>query len=272
MVSLPKKKSLIILFTQTALLLLFMFTSLVSNSQPVFNEVDTSTYGVVDEEVELVEKDARADTAWGRFIPIANQVSGGGPDSLSLRSLPQSKMQELRADEDFWYANYVFTKKEQKPPKRSFTDGQLFQTVLWIVIILTFLAALFMYLSNSNVRLFRKDRYIARGEQNHETEDIFSINYDKEIEKAVNSGNYRLAVRLQFLHLLRKLSDRNIIQYKHDRTNMDYLLQMNSSSWYPEFFRLTRSYEYSWYGLFHIDSDKYAVIKNDFENFDRKLR
>jgi hypothetical protein len=103
------------------------------------------------------------------------------------------------------------------------------------------------------------------------SENIFDINYQREIEKAVNARDYRLAVRLMFLRLLKQLSQKKIIEYKQERTNFDYLSQLHSTGYYNDFFRLTRNYEYVWYGKFDVSRETFGVIKNQFENFDRKL-
>ena len=104
-----------------------------------------------------------------------------------------------------------------------------------------------------------------------ETDNIFEINYQREIDKAVSNGNYRFAVRLMFLRLLKNLSDKKVIHYKQDSTNFDYLLQLHPTKYYHDFFRLTRNYEYSWYGQFDIDPEKFSLIRKDFENFDHNL-
>ena len=103
-----------------------------------------------------------------------------------------------------------------------------FKPCLWFIIIGGFAAFLILYLYNSNVGLFRKSSIIAAEESDSETGDIFAINYQREIDKSVASGNYRLAVRLMFLRLLKNLSDKNIIQYKQDNTNLDYLMQLQT--------------------------------------------
>jgi hypothetical protein len=102
-------------------------------------------------------------------------------------------------------------------------------------------------------------------------EDIFAINYQREIDKAVGEGNYRLAVRLHFLQLLKNLSDRNIIRYQQDKTNLDYLFQLQSTRHYNDFFRITRNYEYSWYGQFEVSADAYRHIRKEVEQFERGL-
>lgn len=201
---------------------------------------------------------------------LRKEFTGGFPDSLRLRKLPDSVMKQLRSDDAFWYADEVFKKKQQKQGE-GFTSHPVFQTLLWVAIIAGFVIFLIMYLSNSNVRLFRKNSNIGGEEDNVDTNDIFAINYQREIDKAVGMSNYRLAVRLMFLRLLKNLSDKNIIQYKQDSTNFDYLLQLQPTVMYPDFFKLTRNYEYSWYGQFDIDKEKFALIKTDFDRFERKI-
>jgi hypothetical protein len=226
----------------------------------------------VDEEYQ----DEPAVTKTVYFSNKQLQSNGGGPDSLRSRTLPDSIVKKMQTDDDFWYVNYLFEKEKKKQKKENIplTEQPLFQTILWLVIIGGFTAFVIMYLANSNVGLFRKaNKTIAAGEEGYtETDNIFEINYQREIDKAVSSGNYRLAVRLLFLRTLKNLSDKKVIQYKQDRTNFDYLLQLDSTKYYADFFRLTRNYEYSWYGQFDIEPEKFTIIKNDFENFDRNLK
>jgi hypothetical protein len=220
-------------------------------------------------------KDEPAVTNTNYFLQKEFQANGGGPDSLQLRKLPDSLIKKLQKDDAFWYVNYVFEEEKKKREREQipFTETPLFQTILWLIIIAGFVAFVIIYLANNNVRLFRKANKTidTDRESDIETDNIFEINYQKEIDKAVSNSNYRLAVRLMFLRALKNLSDKKIIEYKPDRTNFDYLLQLHSTKYYDDFFSLARSYEYSWYGQFDIDPDKFPFIKNDFENFDRKL-
>jgi len=75
-----------------------------------------------------------------------------------------------------------------------------------------------------------------------------------------------------FLRLLKDLSQKNIIQYAQGKTNFDYLMQLHPTKYYRDFFRITRNYEYSWYGQFDVTEDMYHIIQSDFSNFDRQLR
>jgi hypothetical protein len=201
-------------------------------------------------------------------------------DSLSVqqRKLSDSLVKKMQADKNFWYANAVFEKEkkqeEQANNSRYIPLGQRvwFQTLIWLVIIGGFAAFLMIYLTNSNIGLFRKKNIVATQDEGEEiTEDIFAINYQKEIDKATSQGNFRLAIRLMYLRLLKNMSDKNIIQYKQDRTNLDYLMHLHTTKHYNNFFRITRNYEYSWYGKFDVNEQAYRAISSEFDQFDREL-
>lgn len=235
-------------------------------------DTNTDTDRVVMSPVEADSVAAGVDELSSNYF---SHRSAFASDTFQLRHLPDSVITKMRQDDEFWYANAVLLKENEKKDKRN-SSGKIplieqtwFQTFLWVLIIGSFSAFIIIYLANSNVMLFRrKPKSIAAAtEEDVETNDIFAINYPAEIEKAIGRNNYRFAVRLMFLELLKRLSEKNIIQYAQDKTNLDYLMQLRTTNYYREFFRITRNYEYSWYGQFEISPEKFMVIKKDFEKF-----
>ena len=228
----------------------------------------------------VVEEDYKKDTnETEKKVYFLERWERGGDSSLVRQhKLPDTLVKEMQEDDKFWYANAIFEKKKKEELDLSNNKyvplGQRtwFQTLIWLVIIGGFAAFLIIYLTGSNVGLFRKkNKMVQASEEEDITEDIFAINYQKEIDKAAMQGNHRLAVRLMYLRLLKNMSEKNIIQYKQDKTNLDYLLQLHPTAYYKDFFRLTRNYEYSWYGLFEVSEGAYKIIRNDFEQFGRDI-
>jgi hypothetical protein len=223
-------------------------------------EAESSAVSIKDEETDY---DQFFQHAGGRSILT---------DSIQIRHVPDSIITDLKNDDDFAYANALIRRNEPKTPDANYTplaERVWFRTLIWAIIIAAFAGVIIWYLAGSRVLVFgKKDKKIAADDTNETMpEDIFAINYQKEIDKAALAGNYRLAVRLMFLRLLKNLSERNLITYKQDRTNFDYLLQLHPTRYYKDFFRITRNYEYSWYGKFEMDETTYGVIKNDFNLF-----
>jgi hypothetical protein len=83
--------------------------------------------------------------------------------------------------------------------------------------------------------------------------------------------NFRLAVRLQYLQTLVLLSGKGLLQYKEESTNSDYLMQVYATPYYGPFKKLTRHFEYVWYGQFEVGPDAYRNIETDFTTFKNSM-
>jgi hypothetical protein len=205
------------------------------------------------------------------FTPKTEQTD---PFNYQVRTVSGDAIDSLKRQDAFWYADSAFGEKKKSPLKQ--TQNKKQQTSHWlstkalVFILLIALAFIIFFLIRTNVVAAR--RIIkTQNEELENPENIFEINYQRELDKALKDKNYRLAVRLMFLRQLKVLSDKNIIQYKHERTNLDYLMQVHSSKYYKDFFRLTRNYEYVWYGKFELQPETFNVIRTEFENFDQSL-
>jgi hypothetical protein len=76
---------------------------------------------------------------------------------------------------------------------------------------------------------------------------------------------------MHYLRTLRDMSDKKIIDYTSERTNSDYLFQLSGTRYYKDFFRLTRDFEYTWYGKFNLSERDYGLVQNDFLEFKQQL-
>lgn len=100
-----------------------------------------------------------------------------------------------------------------------------------------------------------------------ETENIHEINFPKTIQKLENEKDYRSAIRYQFLYALKKMADKNIIHYHPEKTNRDYLQELQNSKLRNEFGRIIYIYDYIWYGEFQAEEADYINYKAHFNNF-----
>jgi len=197
-------------------------------------------------------------------------------EEVQGREVSSSKLASIRKDDDFWYVNEKPEREEVKEYKESSLDKlareKWFRNLLWFLVVGGFIAILVWFILSSDIKLFKKKApKIEKAEDAFENQNIFDINYERELQNALSANDYRLAVRLLYLQTLRNLSERNIIQYKQERTNNDYLMQLFQTNYYKDFFRLTRHFEYSWYGQFPVSTPAFEVIKNDFFLFNKKV-
>lgn len=200
-------------------------------------------------------------------------------DVIVKRQVPSKKVDSLKADEDYWYANMVPERKKEAPGKKQARGKTLFQEswfrdLLWLIVLSCFIGVVIWYLYSSNILLFRRKAkpILAEGGDEDLTDDIFALRYDAEISRAESAKNFRLAVRLWYLRILKELADNHRIDYRHERTNSDYVSQLYNTPYYRDFFRLTRNFEYTWYGQFDLSADAYEMMRTDFSNFKNGLR
>lgn len=103
-------------------------------------------------------------------------------------------------------------------------------------------------------------------------ENLHAIDFDHELQDAITSGNYRLAVRMLYLACLRKLSDRQMVEWLPAKTNTAYVDELRGTPLEASFRQLTRQFEYIWYGDFRIDRQRFMQLHEAFRQFDEELK
>lgn len=103
---------------------------------------------------------------------------------------------------------------------------------------------------------------------NEEENLIKSTDISGFIEKAINDGNYRLAVRYYYLQLLKQLNEKGIIDYEYQKTNSEYLSQINEDAVRQPVKRLMRIYDYIWYGSFEVLPDDFSLAQKAFQDME----
>lgn len=102
--------------------------------------------------------------------------------------------------------------------------------------------------------------------------DIKELEIDILLREAMASGNYRLAIRIYFLGLLKKLDEDGFIVWRKNKTNRDYLSELFSKQYYFEELRsLTLAYELVWYGDHTLSTQTYEEIISSFKAVNQKI-
>lgn len=84
------------------------------------------------------------------------------------------------------------------------------------------------------------------------------IDLDALMNAALKNKDYRLAIRYQYLKILKQLSQKEIIEWHFDKTNVDYEKEIGESKLRNDFKKVSYLYEYIWYGEQIIDEVGYT--------------
>lgn len=145
-----------------------------------------------------------------------------------------------------------------------FIDYKTLEFIVYgmLSVIVMYLVIKFL-LQNSVSSVFKKETKTIDG-FSYVEDDIKQIDFDKFINEALNSNNFRLATRYLYLKSLKVLANKQTIEWHFEKTNSDYLNEIKDSNLKAVFKRVSYIYDYVWYGEFPIDEGSFNKNKDDF--------
>ncbi len=262
---------------------LFSFLSAARAQKKVIYE-DTSllqkeeTYTAPDETVvmdsginevnQLIAEDTKADT-----VLYQNNLR-----------LPYDSIRNWGNKKEYAYSKYLDSllknkKKEVTETKRSASPGFLnsilnsgiVSVLLWAVVISFVLFIIYrLFLADG---VFQRRSKSVKDTAGTVEEELITkeSNFDGLIRQALQNGNYRLAVRYQYLRTLHLLAGKNFVELSPDKTNFQYVREISNRQYQEDFAGLTLNYEYVWYGEFAIEKNLYQKIETNFTSLNQKL-
>lgn len=100
-----------------------------------------------------------------------------------------------------------------------------------------------------------------------EEEDINVLSLPVLFEQALAGGDYRSAIRLQFIMVLQVLNQKGYISWHAEKTNRQYLRELSDISLKNTFNELAHIYEWVWYGNTHLLKEDYMIFERKFREF-----
>ncbi|SKB81787.1 protein of unknown function [Salegentibacter holothuriorum] len=92
------------------------------------------------------------------------------------------------------------------------------------------------------------------------------------INQAISEENYRLAVRYLYLKSLRLLDQKEYISYKFQKTNEDYINEITKPEIKEQFTKITRLYDFIWYGDFQLSKERFEKVDREFTEMENSLK
>lgn len=202
--------------------------------------------------------------------------------NVSTRSFNLVELQELKNDKDFQY------ERAQAPAPNLWT--RFWSWVWWKIaeimatktgrgtvytgLIIAAVAAIVFFVTR--VMGMSKSGFLSRnnGANNPFTtyaEDINSISFEDAITNAIQNRNFRLAIRLLYLHSLKQLSDKGYIDWRINKTNADYIKEIADKPLESLFRKITYTFERIWYGEMNIGNEEFEQINLQFQQFNKEL-
>jgi hypothetical protein len=165
-------------------------------------------------------------------------------------------------------------KKPEKKKESDFTlptfDPGILRLISFIVVFILFAVILYFVLRNTKVS--QPVKKMKPTDVSAPVENIEELDANDLLKQALASGDLRMAVRVHYLRLLKKLNEVGLIAWKKDKTNRDYLSELyGRNNCYDDVRNLTLAYEFVWYGERSVSSESFQRLSGEFESVDRQI-
>jgi hypothetical protein len=162
--------------------------------------------------------------------------------------------------------------KEETSSSPITLEGPALKIIFYSLVIAIILLLLFFILKNTALDLKLRRTQEQTNDLDKPVENIEEIDPLALLEKAKAEGNFRLAIRLYYLTILKNLNANGVIVWKKDKTNKEYLFELFLRNYYAdEMKRITLSYEQVWYGEHILTAESFQKLLNHFEAMYQKL-
>ncbi|MBX2983337.1 MAG: DUF4129 domain-containing protein [Flavobacteriales bacterium] len=95
-------------------------------------------------------------------------------------------------------------------------------------------------------------------------EDIEKLDLDRLLAKAEGDGDWRTALRYQYLKVLRRLIDEGRIHWQPRYTDREYLDQLKDPAMRASFSGISFLFKWAWYGNAPMDEARYRRLAPEF--------
>ncbi len=218
-------------------------------------------------------------------VPLENkQTLETDQSKLKIEPVPHKKIEDFRNNNafkydkaklpgiDFWS---IFWYWVNKILEEIFSDSGPAPYIRYLVMLLVIAFVVYKIFGGNFSGLFSRNKKIL-GKNGFEyfEEDIYQQDLDERLSTAIQSKNYREAIRFYYIKLLKELDINNLIKWEAGKTNRDYQKELSKNPIFENFINLSGIYEYSWYGHFEVDEFKFqnwqSSFLNTFKNMGKK--
>jgi hypothetical protein len=98
-------------------------------------------------------------------------------------------------------------------------------------------------------------------------EDIHETDLEHFLREALASDNYKMAIRVYYLMIIKELANKKLILWKKDKTNNIYVREMQTTEYYQNFREITRNFERAWFGEKEVEKADFQKLQPQFKGF-----
>ncbi|MDL2303380.1 hypothetical protein LJC28_03195 [Dysgonomonas sp. OttesenSCG-928-D17] len=212
-------------------------------------------------------------------IPIPQVEQAAEP--VEFRVPDKTKIEEFQKDSRF---NYERVEKQASWWDRLLgkiiyffarlfgeTIGSGIPSMVVILVIILALSLITLKLLGVDYKSILSKKKVDTSEIDIYSENVHDMDFDTLIANALKNRDYRLVIRFLYLKSLKSLSDKEIIEWKANKTNYSYQYEIENSALRSKFLEATLIFDYVWYGEFSLDEQQFSDVYSRMDSFNKTI-
>jgi hypothetical protein len=225
---------------------------------------------------------------WERLrMNIVNEISGveyEGQEGSELSPDDNPYHQSRKQFQRYWREKNSkkikrIPKEREKNERRRNRENDLFNpgsmSPFWsnfiLVVVVLALAALIFFLFFNQLKEGKGNKKIGRELESIIPTEIPKSELELLLEKALAKEDYREAIRVYFIFVIRGLIKKNGIVWEKEKTNFSYLNEMRENPFFMPFESCVSVYEIVWYGERQLSKSEYEQVEPRFKKLVKDL-
>ena len=217
------------------------------------------------------------------FMLVFPEVVTSQEKQAEVRRFDNQAIEQYKSDNAFFYLDETKIKTDYKAMFFSWIQTMLnsifgskissfllgnihYFLILLAAVLILYKAANIKFASNS-YRVNNKKYANYFGEVEH----VDKVDFESLIKEALKSNDYRLAIRYQYLNMLKKLSVAGLIVHSLHKTNIEYTYELTDNKLRESFKQIAFIFDYVWYGENKISNINYSDLQPSFSGFEDVL-
>lgn len=146
---------------------------------------------------------------------------------------------------------------------RNAADETIYSLTGWILIglIVLIIALVVYFIWKKHPSLFTREKKMPGLPYDVEEENIYGVDFEKELSEALASNDFRSAVRIIYLQTLRFLADKEWIDWRIFKTPTEYLYELKPVVLRPAFRDFTNRFLQVRYGNYQATPELFAAMR-----------
>lgn len=200
--------------------------------------------------------------------------------AVEIRTPAPQSLAKFYSDADFWYdrepppalnlwQSFKFWLLRRLTELFSSRAGRTFWRVFPYLFVAGIMVFVLLQLLKAELGTVFYRSAAPAGETEAPSEELRDADLEALLAEAISQEQHRLALRYLFLKTLQQLAAQKQIVWKPEKTNREYLLELQNTPLYEKFREPVAWFEHAWYGGFPINAAAFARAQNAFHEFAR---